>query len=59
MPVHDLQSAVTQAEQALGENIVWLADALDLRVRQGDKEVLRRLKQLNDAWLTCAKALSR
>jgi hypothetical protein len=38
------------AEEALGNNLVWLDDALDLRIRQGDKETLRRLAELNAAW---------
>jgi hypothetical protein len=45
------------AEQALGENLQWITDQADLGVRQKDAETLRRLKQLNDAWVTIAKAL--
>jgi hypothetical protein len=48
-----------QAEQALGENLVWLSDALDQRVRQKDPETLRRLKQLNDAWVALAKIVAK
>lgn len=49
--------AVTLAEAALGENLVWLSDQLDQRVRQKDPETLRRLKQLTDAWIALAKVL--
>lgn len=42
--------ALKAAEEALGENLVWLSDAFDLRIRQGDKETIRRLDQLNAAW---------
>lgn len=52
----DAQAVIKTAEQALGENLVWLSDQLDQKVRQGDKETLRRLKQLNDAWVLLAKA---
>lgn len=49
--------ALKAAEEALGENLVWLSDALDLRIRQGDKETLRRLAQLSAAWTEICKAL--
>lgn len=48
--------AIEQAEEALGNNLVWLADALDLRIRQKDTETLRRLAELNTAWIALAKA---
>lgn len=51
-----LETAAKLAEAALGENLVWLADQFDLRIRQGDEQVLRRLKQLNDAWTALARA---
>lgn len=51
-----IEKAATEAEAALGENLVWLADRLDLFVRQKDPETLRRLKQLNDAWVSLARA---
>jgi hypothetical protein len=50
--------ALAQAETALGENLVWLTDKLDQLVRQKDADTLRRLAQLNDAWIACCKALA-
>ena len=55
---YKLWDAVCNAEVALGENLQWLTDKLDLDVRQKDPETLRRLKQLNDAWTMCVKALN-
>lgn len=52
-----MRDALEQAESALGENLVWLADVLDQAIRQKDPETLRRLKQLTDAWVVCCKAL--
>ena len=52
-----LASTVRIAESALGENLVWLADALDLKIRQKDPETLKRLAVLNAAWTLLAKAL--
>ena len=51
-----VKAAVIQAEEALGENLTWLSDQLDQKVRQKDPETLRRLKQINDAWVALAKA---
>ena len=48
--VIEQRQAIQEAEKALGENLVWLTDKLDLQVRQKDAETLRRLKQLNEAW---------
>ena len=50
--------AIIAAEAALGENLVWLADQLDLKIRQKDPETVRRLAQLNDAWVALAKVLT-
>lgn len=51
--------ALKNAEKALGENLVWLSDAFDLRIRQGDKETLRRLDQLNAAWTEICLVLNK
>lgn len=51
--------ALKNAEKALGENLVWLSDAFDLRIRQGDKETLRRLDQLNAAWIEICLVLNK
>jgi hypothetical protein len=53
----DLTLVLFEAETALAENLVWLTDKLDLEVRQKDPDTLRRLAQLNAAWISCAKAL--
>lgn len=53
----DLRDAAVLAEQALGENLVWLADKFDLAMRQRDPETVRRLSQLNAAWAGLAKAI--
>lgn len=50
-------AAIIAAEAALGENLTWLADKLDLSIRQKDEETLRRLKQLNTAWIALAMVL--
>lgn len=52
-----LIDALDRAENALGENLVWLSDAFELQIRQGDKETLRRLDQVNAAWVEICKAL--
>jgi hypothetical protein len=59
MSTDTLLNAARSAEAAIGENLVWLSDALDLRIRQRDAETLRRLAQLNDAWIQLCKALPR
>ena len=53
----DMQTALVEAEAALGENLQWLTDALGVQVRQGDAETLQRLAQLNAAWVTICRAL--
>ena len=45
------------AEQALGENLTWICDQVDLQVRQKDPETLRRLQQMNDAWVLICQHL--
>jgi hypothetical protein len=51
-------AALIQAEQALGENLVWLNDKLDLAIRQHDRDTLRRLEQLNAAWKAACIAIN-
>lgn len=60
-PAPTLFEAVQKAEVALGENLVWLTDQLELSVRQKDPETLRRLAQLDEAWrfLCCATAAAK
>lgn len=53
-----LLEACTLAEKALGENLVWLADQLDIRIRQKDSDTLRKLAQLESAWKACVAALA-
>lgn len=50
--------ALVQAEEALGENLQWIADRLDLAIRQKDPETLRKMAQLNAAWISVVKALN-
>lgn len=50
--------ALFECEQALGGNLVWLNDKLDLSIRQRDSETLRRLEQLNSAWKAACIALA-
>jgi len=49
--------ALRAVEQALGNNLVWLADELDLSVRQGDTDAIRRLNELNTAWVFVCKVI--
>jgi hypothetical protein len=51
-------TAINDAEKALGENLVWITDQLDLQIRQKDAETINRLTQLQAAWqkLCLAKA---
>jgi hypothetical protein len=44
-------------EHALGSNLAWLDDALDLQIRQKDTDTIRRLKELNDAWVLVCRAI--
>jgi hypothetical protein len=38
-------------EEKLGNNLVFLADTLDLYIRQKDKNVIKALNDLNEAWV--------
>lgn len=42
----------------MGENLTWLADKLDLQVRQKDSETLAKLAQLEAAWKLCVLTLA-
>lgn len=53
-----LLAALEAAEEALGSNLVWITDRVDLQVRQGDTDTLQRLAQLRDAWQTIVRALT-
>lgn len=53
-----LMSACEAAEVALGENLVWLADTLDFRIRQGDDETINRLATLDATWKMLCLALA-
>lgn len=55
----EMADSLADAEAAIGENLVWITDCADLLVRQKNPEALRRLKQLNDAWLSLVKITSR
>ena len=46
------------AEEALGNNLVWIADQCDLSIRQKDAETLRRLAELENAWKVVCKHLA-
>lgn len=52
---NDQRAAIALAEEALGENLVWLSDHFDLEIRQSDPETMHRLAQLNAAWVALAK----
>lgn len=52
----ELLAAVDAAEEVLGDNLVWISDALDLRVRQGDTETTKRLARLNEVWVHLCRA---
>lgn len=51
-----IESAAKQAEEALGCNLVWLADQLDLQIRQACPETKRRLAELRNAHIALCKA---
>lgn len=40
---------------ALGENLHYIADALDQKIRQGDEEAIRKLIHLQTAWKLLCK----
>lgn len=46
----DTRLNLISAEAALGDNLQWIADQVDLSVRQKCPETLRRLAQLDAAW---------
>jgi hypothetical protein len=52
------KKVIALAEAALGENLQWLTDHFNLLIRQGDADVIRRLKQLDAAHIALAKALA-
>ena len=55
----ELLNALIKAEEALGENLVWIADQADLGVRQKDPETLRRLAQLDAGWKAMVFAIAK
>lgn len=50
--------ALECVEAALGENLVWLADELDQKIRQKDPDTLRRMDQLSSAWKAACVAIA-
>lgn len=52
-----MATAIVQAEDMLGNNLQGLADLLDLNIRQGHVETVRRLEQINEAWSALARVL--
>ncbi|MFA5166873.1 MAG: hypothetical protein WC449_06310 [Candidatus Paceibacterota bacterium] len=57
--VPELLKALELAETALGENLQWIADVADLRIRQKDRETLAKLDQLTAAWKACVAAIAK
>ena len=55
----DMLAEIQRTEAALGENLQWLTDILDLRIRQGDKDAIKRLAQLNAAWIGVVRAITK
>lgn len=55
----ELLDTLKLCEEALGENLHWLADQLDLQVGQEDSETLRKLTQLRDAWHVTCKVIAK
>lgn len=53
----DMHKTLVEVESALGENLMWLYAALDLRLRQGDKETIERLARIEAAWSAVCKTL--
>ena len=51
--------ALKEAEETLGANLVWIRDRVDLSVRQGDAETLKRLAHLTHGWKTVCAALAK
>ena len=52
-----MRESLEAAEEALGNNLQWITDLADLPVRQGDADTLRRLAELNAAWVRLATTL--
>lgn len=52
-----VEKLLYEAEEALGENLQFIADLADLPIRQKDQETLRRLSQLNTVWTKLVKEL--
>ena len=50
MITNTIVTTINDVEELLGNNLVGLADALDLEVRQGNKIVIQRLIEINEAW---------
>lgn len=46
-----------KAEEAIGNNLVWLTDEFDFQIRRKDPEVLARLAQLNEGWAQICHAM--
>ncbi len=55
----ELLAALHTAEEALGNNLVGLSDLLDLQIRQGHKEAITRLAELNAGWVAVCKAIAK
>ena len=58
MDRHILLTALIEAESALGANLVWIQDRVNLSVRQGDAETLKRLAHLTHGWKMVCAALA-
>ena len=43
-------NTINQVEELLSHNLVGIADALDFYVRRGDKVMIQRLADINEAW---------
>lgn len=54
-----LSDLLNEAEENLAYNLQWLNDQFDLRIRQGDKELIERLEMLNLAWRNIVKVANK
>ena len=54
----ETRAVLEQAERALGHNLQWIHDKVNLEVRQEQPETLLRLRELSQAWIDCCKALA-
>lgn len=51
-----VEQTIVDAEELLGNNLWKLTDLLDLHIRQGNRDAIKALADIEAAWVMLAKA---